>query len=104
MGAVLVCLVLYLLMCIAFTWFCGHCSHQRGHGWMLGLVLGFFLGPIGLVIILMMKSRARPGRRSRRAGRGAGGPQSARGARGTGRIAARPTTRRMRTTQRYVAR
>lgn len=80
MGAIAMIVLFLLLISAAFTWFCGHLSHKRGHGWMLGLVLGFFLGLIGLIIILVMSPRRAATRRTRRPVRG--GTRTMRGSAG----------------------
>jgi hypothetical protein len=86
---------------IGFTALCGYLSKQRGHGWLVGLLLGFFLGILGLIIILVM-TPVRSGRRPRRTLRRGAIP--ARGRNGLANTRRRTDARRrpgVRTTEHY---
>ena len=101
MTPIIAILVILAVASIGFTVLCGYLSKERGHGWLVGLLLGFFLGIFGLIIILLMKP-ARTNRRPRRLVRRGAIP--ARGRTGLSSTASRIDQRRRpgaRTTQRY---
>lgn len=61
-----IALLFILGIAIAFSWWCGSISREKGHGFAVGFVLGLVLGMLGLIIVLVMSPTKDAGSSRRR--------------------------------------